>query len=152
MGPKALEIFVVAEQFYWAGALAARIPHEVAAGNPQFQFGRDLPVMPSAAVACFAISLELYLKCLIRMGNKPAETGHDLVKLFKKVGVRNRAAIKRYFRQNIEETRKYLERAYSSSGRPVPNPNFDFALSASKDASLTCVIYMRREFQPTPVG
>jgi len=134
MPPKPLEIFIVAEQFYWAGVLAARIPHEASAENPPFQFGRDLPNMTSAAVSCFAFSLELYFKCLIRMGNKPAETGHDLVKLFTKVGLRNQAAIKRYFRQNIDDASKHLEREYSASGRPVPKPAFDFALSASKDA------------------
>jgi hypothetical protein len=134
MGPKPLEIFVVAEQFYWAGQLAARIPHEVEVGNPNYGFGRGLPNMPIASIACLAFALELYFKCLIRLGNKPKETGHDLVKLFKKIGVRHQAAIKTYFRQHIDDLRAHLEREYAASGRSVPKPDFDFVLSTSKDA------------------
>src|SRR5437588_9142048 len=135
MGPRPLEIFVVAEQFYWAGVLATRIPHEVAAGTQHYsEIGRDLPNMMSAAAACLAFSLELYFKCLIRMGNKPAETGHNLADLFKKVGVRHRAAIKRYFHQNADDVRRHIEREYAATGRPVPKPLFEFVLSASKDA------------------
>jgi hypothetical protein len=91
MGPKPLEIFVIAEQFYWAGKTAARVPHYAAIAdprNPYYAIGRELPNMPVAAITCLAFSLELYLKCLIRMGNKTPEKGHNLVELFKAVGRR----------------------------------------------------------------
>src|SRR3954447_6397686 len=131
---KPLEIFIIAEQFYWAGKLASRVPHEVEAGNPKYAFGRGLPNMTAAATACLAFSLELYLKCLIRIGKKPPETGHDLVKLFGKIGMKHQAAIRRYFLRNIEDVRTHLEREYAASGRPAPKVDLDFVLSASKDA------------------
>jgi hypothetical protein len=76
MRAKPLEIFVIAEQFYWVGKMASRVPHEVAAGTPHYvEIGSGLPNMTAAAAACLAFSLELYFKCLIRIGNKPPEPG-----------------------------------------------------------------------------
>lgn len=78
MAPRPIEIFVIAEQFYWAGQMAARIPREAAreaADNPYYVIGRGLPNMEAAAIACLAFSLELYFKCLIRMGQQAARDG-----------------------------------------------------------------------------
>jgi len=134
MRAKPLEIFVIAEQFYWAGEMLVRVPYEAAAGNPYYMIGRGLPNMQAAAIACRAFSLELYFKCLIRIGRKPPTWGHNLVDLFNAIGVRPQAAIKRYFRQNIQEVRAYLEREYGARGRPTLKIDFDDTLSGSKDA------------------
>jgi hypothetical protein len=48
--------------------------------------------------------------------------------------VRHQAAIKRYFRQNIEDVRANTEGQYTASGRPTPKVDFDFVLSVSKSA------------------
>src|SRR5436305_1632709 len=114
MGPNPLEIFVIAEQFYLAGILAARLPDHAAKKMPGYELFRGLRNMPAAATTCFAFSLELYFKCLIRMGGKHYEKrGHDLVRLFRLVGKRHQATIRRYFRENSSEVWTYLEREYA---------------------------------------
>jgi HEPN domain-containing protein len=145
MPPKPLDLFIVAEQFRAAGKLAALIPH-LATTHPAFGFARDTPNMPAPAAACMAFSLELYLKCLIRMGRKSYGREHDLVKLFDLVGRRNRAKIRKFFRENSAEVVSYIERSYRESGRPTPKANFDFVLSASKDA----FIVMRYLYEGMP--
>jgi HEPN domain-containing protein len=137
MQPKPLEIFVIAEQFYWAGQLAARVPREAANAvpeNPYYAIGRGLPNMEAAAVACLAFALELYFKCLIRMGRKPYPRIHDLVELFGMIGIRHQATVKRYYRQNTADVRAYLEREYTARKRPMPKLDFDYVLSSSKNA------------------
>jgi hypothetical protein len=134
MGPKAIDLFVVAEQFRSAGRLAYLIP--LYAADPAIQRLRmgDLPNMPAAASTCLAFSLELYFKCLIRISRKSFEREHDLVRLFNLIGKRNQAKIRRYFRQNFSDVRAYLQRIYQESRFPVPKADFDYVLSASKDA------------------
>ncbi len=131
--PKALNIFVVAEQFRFAAKLATAIPR-MAAGNPLFAFAVDVPHMPTAAMTNSAFSLELYFKCLVRMSRKPLVKGHDLEKLFASIGQRDRAKITNYFDAYSSNLRAYVERAYRTSGRPVPDVTLDWALRASKDA------------------
>jgi len=117
----------------FAGKLAATIP-VLAPKNPTYAFAQDLPTMPTASMVCMAFSLELYLKCLIRMERKTYGKEHDLKELFGKLGRRNRGKIKRHFRQNCATVRSYVERTYETDGKPVPKVDFDFVLSASKDA------------------
>ena len=63
--PKPLDIFIVAEQFRYAGKFATLIPVLATANPGWFDVARDLR-MPTAAMVCAAFSLELYFKCLIR--------------------------------------------------------------------------------------
>src|SRR5437588_3741479 len=107
MRPKAIDLFVVAEQFRWAGKLAYLIPL-YAATDQKFAFARGVPNMPAAATTCLAFSLELYFKCLIRMNRKSFEREHDLVRLFKLIAKTNQTKIRRYFRQNSGDVRAYL--------------------------------------------
>jgi hypothetical protein len=79
-GPQPLNIFIVAEQFRFAGKLAALAPILVDR-YPEFEFARDQRMSISTMV-CAALSLELYFKCLIRLGRKPYKSIHDLEKLF----------------------------------------------------------------------
>src|ERR1700747_1023230 len=118
--------------------MAGRVPRGAAkesADNPYYAIGHRLPNMEAAAVTCLSFSLELYFKCLIRMGNKPIKRRtHDLVELFSLVGRRHQVTIKRYFRRNIQGVRGYLEQEYAAQGRPMPKLDFDYVLSGSKDA------------------
>jgi HEPN domain-containing protein len=131
--PKPLEIFLIAEQFYWSGILAARVIRDAAAGDQHLQrYTHGLPNMDSAANASSAFALELYFKCLIRIGKKRPERSHNLVELFSKIAKRHQIAIRRYFNKNSSDVRKYLEREFS--GRAIPEPLFDYVLTNSKDA------------------
>ena len=131
--PKALSVFVVAEQFRFAAKLATAIPR-LATENPLFGFARDVPHMPTAAMTNSALSLELYFKCLVRMRRKPFVREHDLQRLFGLIDPRDRAKIRSYFDANSGNMRAYVTREYQKSGRPVPIVTLDWALSASKDA------------------
>lgn len=133
---KPIELFVIAEQFRSAGKLAYLLPLYAATNQATVQslgLG-DMPNMPAAATTCLAFALELYFKCLIRIGRRSFEWEHDLVRLFNLIGRRNQAKIRRYFRQNSDDVRAYLQRVYQDSGRQMPKPDFDYVLSASKDA------------------
>jgi hypothetical protein len=123
---KALDLFVVAEQFRSAGKLAVLMPH-LASTHPAFAFLRDWPNMPQPALVCSAFALELYLKCLIRMGGKTYRRRHDLVELFGLVGTRPKTKIKRYFRANSAEVREYVERSYTENNRPAPKVTSNIA-------------------------
>ena len=141
-----LDIFIVAEQFRYAGKLATIIPPLVStnpAAAPALAFARNLH-MPTASMVCAAFALELYFKCLIRMGRKSFGREHDLAKLFRLVGRRNRVIIKRYWHDNSANVLAYIEREYQISDRPVPKVDFDFVLSASKDA----FVVMRYIYEP----
>jgi hypothetical protein len=72
--------------------------------------------------------------CLRTLFQKSFGREHDLAKLFRLIGRRNRAIIRQYWRDNSANVRSYIEREYQISGRPVPKVDFDFVLSASKDA------------------
>jgi HEPN domain-containing protein len=85
-------------------------------------------------MVCAAFSLELYFKCLIRLGRKSFGREHDLAKLFALIGRRNRAKIRKYWNDHSGTVRSYLDQAY---GGDAPKIDFDFALSASKDAFVT---------------
>jgi hypothetical protein len=85
-------------------------------------------------MVCSAFSLELYFKCLIRVGRKSFGREHDLAKLFALIGRRDRAKIKRYWNDHSGSVRLQVERSYERNGQPTPKVDFDFVLSASKDA------------------
>jgi hypothetical protein len=101
---------------------------------PEFEFVRDNHML-TASMVCSAFALELYFKCLIRMGRKPYELNHDLERLFHLISQRSRARIKRYFPDHDQQVRVYVETQYEASGRQIPTADlFDFCLSASSKA------------------
>jgi hypothetical protein len=130
--PRAVDIFVVAEQFRAAARLAVVIP-AMATAVPTLQEAASL-FLPTASMVCSALSLELYFKCLIRMGRKSYVHGHDLYKLFYLIGKPTQARIKQCWQANSAQVTADINRMYAGSGRPVPKATFDFVLSASKDA------------------
>ncbi len=131
-----LDIFIVAEQFRFTGKLATLIPHHPVFQIRQLAFARDQN-LPTAAMVCAAFSLELYFKCLIRIGRKSFGREHDLVKLFALIGRRNRTKIKRYWNVNSDRVRSYVERTFEDDGSTPPTVDFEYVLSASKDAFIT---------------
>ena len=130
---KPVDIFIVAEQFRFTGKLATLIPHHPVFRIPQLEFARDQN-LPTASMVCAAFSLELYFKCLIRIGRKSFGKEHDLLKLFALVGRRNRAKIKKYWNANAAIVRSYVERTFEDDGLTPPRVDFNYVLSASKDA------------------
>src|SRR6516164_930635 len=108
---KPVDIFIVAEQFRFTGKLATLIPHHPVFRIPQLAFAHDQN-LPTASMVCAAFSLELYFKCLIRIGRKSFGKEHDLLKLFALVGRRNRAKIKKYWNANAAIVRSYVERTF----------------------------------------
>jgi HEPN domain-containing protein len=126
----------VAEQFRFDGKLATLIPHHPVFQIPQLEFVRDQN-LPTAAMVCAAFSLELYFKCLIRIGRKSFDREHDLSKLFSLIGRRYRSKIKRYWNANSEIVRSYVERTFQDDGSMPPKVDFEYVLSASKDAFVT---------------
>jgi hypothetical protein len=126
--PRAINIFIVAEQFRFASKLATIIP------LTDLAFAGFLPVMPTAAMTCSAFALEVYLKCLVRMERKPIKRGHGLIALFNQLGRRNQSSIKRYWRANSEPAREAVEEIYGRDGTPAPKFDFNFVMTASDDA------------------
>src|ERR1700676_1766517 len=112
--PRAVDIFVVAEQFRAAAKLAVIIP-AMATSIPALQEAMSL-FLPTASMVCSALSLELYFRCLIRMGHKPYIHGHDLYKLFYLIGKPTQARIKRCWRANSAQVTADVNQMYSGSG------------------------------------
>jgi hypothetical protein len=125
---KAFHIFIIAEQFRYAGKLATIIPMS------DHKFAHFLPNLPTAAMVCSAFSLELYFKCLIRMSRKSFGREHDLTKLFSLIGRRNQAKIKKYWQDHSATVRADVQTMYKDSPLPTPEVDFKFCLAASKDA------------------
>ena len=136
MAPRPLEIFAIAEQFYWTGTLAHEVLDDARAGNRYLKsYVKRFPNnMDAAGVACLAFSLELYFKCLIRIGRKPPARSHDLVTLFNEIGVRHQRAIRRYFYRHSVYLKEALSEELVPLGSAVPEPFFDYVLARSKDA------------------
>jgi hypothetical protein len=134
--PKPLDIFIVAEQFRYAGKFATLIPKLAAANPGWFDVASDLN-MPTAAMVCAAFSLELYFKCLIRIGRKSYAGVHDLSKLFSIIGRRNRNKIKKYWNDHCQQVKTDVEQTFAEDGLSAPRVDFDYVLSASKDAFRT---------------
>jgi hypothetical protein len=136
--PKPLGIFVIAEQFYWASVVAVRVLHDADAADKYLKlYSSGVPNMDSAADACAAFALELYFKCLIRIGKKQipsGRSGHNLVHLFGIIAKRHQIAIRRYFNENCMHVREYLDGEFTPKGRVIPEPLFDYVLTNSKDA------------------
>ena len=141
---KALDIFIVAEQFRFAGKLATLVPHHPSLRIPALAFAHDQN-LPTASMVCSAFSLELYFKCLIRLGRKSFGREDDLAKLFALIGRQSRAKIKKYWNNHSETVRSYVERAYESD---APKVDFDFVLTASKDAFVTMRYIYERGIEP----
>jgi hypothetical protein len=142
--PKALDIFIVAEQF----RLVSRLPTMVTQ-HPMFRIpalaDQNLTI---ASMVCSAFSLELYFKCLIRMGRKSFGRQHDLAKLFALIGRRDRAKIKRYWNDHSGPVRSAVERLSEQDGLPTPKVDFDFVLSVSKDAFVEIRYAYERGIKP----
>src|SRR6516165_11396464 len=92
--PKAnpLGIFIVAEKFRFLTKLGTLIP-DIAKTDlfykyvPLFKSVVDEKLnAPTAILVCSAFSLELYFKCLIRMGRKSYKRRHYLDELFEIMG------------------------------------------------------------------
>ena len=128
------DIFIVAEQFRSAGILTALVPKQAASGDPHFDWAKDTPNMESAAMACLAFALELYLKCFIRIEGKSYAKEHKLTKLFKLLSAETRGELEKQFEANAANVRSYVARTYAASGRPAPTVTLDFILTASNDA------------------
>ena len=88
-------------------------------------------------MVCAAFSLELYFKCLIRIGRKSYAGVHDLSKLFSMIGRRNQADIKRHWNDHCQQVKSHVARTFEEDGLPAPKVDFDYVLSASKDAFRT---------------
>jgi len=133
MAAKALDLFVVAEQFRAAGKLVVLMPH-LAETDPKYAFWRNQPNMPQPLGVCMAFALELYFKSLIRIADKLYNREHDLVSLFEMLEKKDQDEIKAYFQANSTEAVKYAERFYRETNRPVPRVDFDFVLNVSRKA------------------
>lgn len=138
--PKALYIYIVAEQFRSAAILSDYIPH-IAARMPVLRqaiegVGLSLPTLylPTAYMVCRALSLELYFKCLMRIVGKQFGREHDLEKLFHLLSKRTQKKIKTYWQEGSARVVSDVENNYANSGRPVPKVDFDFVLKVSKGA------------------
>jgi hypothetical protein len=132
--PKPIDIFIVAEQFRFAGKMATIIP-AIAADIPKLRPIYDEKfTAPTATMVCAAFSLELYFKCLIRIGRKPYQTGHDLVKLFNFIGKRNRSKIKQFWIANSTQVRADVQEQYLASDEATPTVDFNYCLSVSRNA------------------
>jgi len=130
--PKPLDIFIVAEQFRFAGKLATLVPHHPSLKISQLAFTHDQN-LPTATMVCAAFSLEFYFKCLIRMEKKPYQTGHDLTKLFAFLGRRNQTKIKKYWNTNSSTVISDVQKESIAIGCQIQEVNFDYCLSVSKD-------------------
>jgi hypothetical protein len=145
--PKAVNIFIIAEQFRLASKLATLAPLMVDR-YPEFEFVRNNHML-TASMVCAAFSLELYFKCLIRIGHKAYELDHNLERLFQLVGRRSRTQIKRYFYENDHQVRGYVERQYQGSGRQIPIADlFGFCLAASSRAFVQMRYVFERGIPP----
>ena len=131
-GPQPLNIFIVAEQFRFAGKLATLAPHLIDR-YPEFDFVRG-QIMPISSMVCAAFSLELYLKCLIRLGRRSYEPIHDLEKLFSLNGLENQIEIKRHWYKNSSGVVADVEEFCREEGAAIPKIDFNYCLSASKNA------------------
>jgi hypothetical protein len=127
---KPLDIFIVAEQFRFTSKLATLVPHHPSLQIPALAFAHD-QFLPTASMVCSAFSLELYFKCLIRIGHKSFGREHDLKKLFGLIMREDRQKIEKYWNSHSDTVCAYIKRAYGSS---APTIDFDFVLSASKNA------------------
>jgi hypothetical protein len=141
--PKPLDIFIVAEQFRFAGKLATLVPHHPSLKISQLAFAHDQN-LPTATMVCAAFSLELYFKCLIRMEKKPYQMGHDLKKLFDVLGRHNKIKIKKYRDANSSIVISDVQDEFIANSSPIPKVDFGYCLSVSKDAfNLMRYIYER---------
>jgi hypothetical protein len=132
--PKPKDIFIAAEQFRFAGKLATIIP-AIAADVPKLRAIYEQKVnAPTATMVCAAFSLELYFKCLIRIGRKPYQTGHDLVTLFNFIGRRSQSKIKQFWAANSTQVRADVQEQALDSDEPTPIVDFNYCLSVSRNA------------------
>jgi hypothetical protein len=130
--PDPLHIFLIAEQFWITSRLAFRIP-QIAPAVPALSEAVGWSLLTSS-MANAAFSLELYFKCLIRLGRKSFGRKHDLESLFNLIGKRHKAIIRKYWSQNSDQVRADIQRFYESAGRSPPKINFDHVLSVSRNA------------------
>src|SRR5437870_5793259 len=90
--------------------------------------------LPTSYMVCKAFALELYFKCLIRIDGKSYGRDHDLKKLFRLIEPARRSEILNRWQVNADALRAEIHGMYASSGRPLPNVDFNWTLTVSKDA------------------
>ena len=130
---KPLHIFLTAEQFRYAALLSHQIPF-ISWSIPQLRELRGLQ-LPTAVMALSAFALELYLKCLIRIGRKSFGNAHDLQVLFALISPRQQSRIRKFWKETfLEEVRQDLTCAYAAQGKSGLVVDFDSVLAMSKDA------------------
>lgn len=104
---------------------------EVFRGGSQILATHGMPNYMFPMVICSAFSLELYLKCLIRIEGGESENLHDLEKLFLKLTPESQKTVRACY----EAQRPNLDTMFATvKGVPTPKTDFDFVLHASAKA------------------
>ena len=93
-------------------------------------------IVPSYVL--FAFSLELYLKYIISLNSGRAVRGHDLLELFKSIGLSNKERLKQLYADSVRNglgKRQHFKSVLEDHGAVMPNPeDLEAVLRASKDA------------------
>jgi HEPN domain-containing protein len=134
--PDPLNIFVVADQFRATASLSLVIPNVasvIATVIPELHSASRL-YLPTSYMVCKAFALELYFKCLIRIGGRSYGREHDLKKLFRLIRLAHRSEIERRWQVNADALRSEVHGMYAADGRPLPKVDLNFVLTTSKDA------------------
>ncbi len=134
--PDPLNIFVIADQFRATASLSLVIPKAapvIATVIPELITAAMLH-LPTSYIICKAFALELYLKCLIRIEGNSYGREHDLKKLFHLITKPRRSEIISRWQVNADTLREEIHSLYSRTGRHLPNVDFNFVLTTSKDA------------------
>lgn len=131
-----MDVFIIAEQFRVLGKLGALVPTLGQQFGPYHPFflGMRGENLITASTVCLAFSLELYLKCLLRIEKKDYGKEHNLAHLFDMLGRRNKRVIKQYWYAKAHEyIEDHIARAYGNI-KKKPDANFEYALSVSRNA------------------
>jgi HEPN domain-containing protein len=141
--PKAVNVFVTAEQF----RLAAKLMYDLQRREPSMTAR-----IGNASIVCAAFALELYFKCLLRIEKKKIKKGHDLLNIFYMLGRRNKRKIGHYFKEHSDHMRRHVEKAYEAEGVPKPTVDLYFALKASRNAFVSIRYLHEIGFLPADTG
>jgi hypothetical protein len=134
--PDPLNIFVVADQFRATASLSVVIPRVapvIATVIPELHTASAL-YLPTSYMVCKAFALELYFKCLIRVGQRTYGREHDLKKLFRLIRPAHRSEVESRWQVNADALRTEIHGMYAGNGRPLPKVDLNFVLTVSKDA------------------
>jgi hypothetical protein len=137
-----INIFIIAEQFRCASKCITIVP------AMDIPVVRLFPKMPTVAMVCSAFALELYFKCLIRLGRKSYGSTHDLEELFELISQTNQAKIRRLWRANSATVRAHVESFHKEAEEPAPRVDFKYVLSASKMAFVQIRYIFEKGIEP----